>query len=186
MNLMKKTKINKDDKIKFDKLMNQFHEIFNRCQMISKDSIQKERTITLKEPILPVLSTENQRIEENFSENQPVLKQLDFDSYNVERSIMEERNEEIKYLENELKGLNEIFVDVATMIKEQGEQIMTIEQNTEIAANSVEEGVSQLKHASEYQKKSRTKMCCILICILILIAIILLIILMTLKIIPVP
>lgn len=30
MNLMKKTKINKDDKIKFDKLMNQFHEIFNR------------------------------------------------------------------------------------------------------------------------------------------------------------
>lgn len=130
-----------------------------RCQMISKDSIQKERTITLKEPILPVLSTENQRIEESliicyliyykfldFSENQPVLKQLDFDSYNVERSIMEERNEEIKYLENELKGLNEIFVDVATMIKEQGEQIMTIEQNTEIAASSVEEGVSQLKH----------------------------------------
>lgn len=55
------------------------------------------------------------------------------------------------------------------MIKEQGEDIITIEGNTETGLKHMEDGVNQLQKASEYQKSSRTKLCCILLIIVLIV-----------------
>jgi t-SNARE complex subunit (syntaxin) len=79
----------------------------------------------------------------------------------IDRAIIEERDTEIRQLEREIVGLNEVFKDVAELVKEQGETITTIEDETLKAAHNVEEGVGQLRKASEYQKSSRSKLCCL-------------------------
>ncbi len=48
-------------------------------------------------------------------EAQKIVVQLESESYNVDYAIIHERNEDIKQLENELKGLNEMFVDISTV-----------------------------------------------------------------------
>lgn len=37
--------------------------------------------------------------------------------YDIDNQILEERNTEIKQLEGELQGLNEMFVDIAQVMK---------------------------------------------------------------------
>jgi syntaxin 1B/2/3 len=90
--------------------------------------------------------------------------------YSVEQSIIEERAIEIKNLENELRTLNEMFVDISTMVETQGEMIYTIEENTTVGAKMVEKGVGELRTASHYQKSARTKLCCILLLVIIIVA----------------
>lgn len=65
--------------------------------------------------------------------------------YSVEQAIIEERREEMIFLENEMRNLNEVFVDIAQLIKDQGEDLNTIETNTTNALVETDEGVQQLK-----------------------------------------
>jgi t-SNARE complex subunit (syntaxin) len=98
------------------------------------------------------------------------IQKIEVESYNVDTAIIEERNEEFKYLENELRGLNEMFVDIAVMIKDQGTMVDTIEQNTQHAVAHSDEAVIQLRKASEYQRKSRTKLCCVALILTLILA----------------
>ena len=100
------------------------------------------------------------------------LRALEYQSYGVDQAIIEERDNEMKFLESEMKGLNEMFVDIAVMIEEQGKEISTIEDNTFKAAAGVQDGVTELQKASEYQKSSRKKLCCLLLIAVIILAII--------------
>lgn len=53
------------------------------------------------------------------------IQKVQFETVHVETEIVEERDKEIRYLESELRGLNDIFVDVAVMIREQGKNART-------------------------------------------------------------
>jgi len=177
---MKRLKIDKSEKVKYDKIMGQINDIFTRYQKISKDSIQKERVTPIPVNSTTVRSTSGyEYTEENTiqpgargddKEIERGLRTLEYQSYNVDKSIIEERDTNIKFLESEMKGLNEMFVDIATMIKEQGDMVNTIEDNTFKASNAVEDGVQQLRKASEYQQSSRKKLCCLLLIVVLILA----------------
>lgn len=73
-----------------------------------------------------------------------------------------EREEEVRQLEANVAQVNEMFKDLAHIIEEQGVLIDNIDANVSHAVEEVEEGEKQVDKAVHYQKKSRSKMCCIL------------------------
>ncbi|XP_066273385.1 syntaxin-7-like isoform X2 [Branchiostoma lanceolatum] len=95
--------------------------------------------------------------------------------------MIRERETNIRQLEADIMDVNSIFKDLATMVHEQGEMIDSIEANVENAAIHVESGNQQLRQASDYQKKSRRKLCIILIVGLIALGIIGLIIYLSVR-----
>lgn len=49
------------------------------------------------------------------------------------------------FLENEMRNLNEVFIDIAKLIHDQGQDLDTIEANTSTAVAETDKGVDELK-----------------------------------------
>jgi len=211
---LKKSRVERSDKPRYDRLMNQFQVIFNSFKEITADSIQKERLVAARpEPkqIVPEISQQDPEDRKqqqrrfgganntnNNSQFQPqngwgtqqyeqeeeekkrrIMEQkeqeaanfkMQFESRNVDEQILKQRNEELKQLERELTGLNEMFVDVSNLVVQQGTMITSIEDNTRKTADETKTAVGELKKASEYQRSSRSKLCCILLLAVIILA----------------
>ncbi|XP_073442375.1 syntaxin-7 [Dendrobates tinctorius] len=86
--------------------------------------------------------------------------------------LIEERETAIHQLEEDIRGINEIFKDLGMMVHEQGEMIDSIEANVENTEVHVQQANQQLARAAEYQRKSRKKIC-IIIFVLVIVAVIL-------------
>ncbi|KAM4014621.1 syntaxin-7 isoform 1-T2 [Anomaloglossus baeobatrachus] len=86
--------------------------------------------------------------------------------------LIEERETAIHQLEDDIRGINEIFKDLGMMVHEQGDMIDSIEANVENAEVHVQQANQQLARAAEYQRKSRKKIC-IIIFVLVIVAVIL-------------
>lgn len=73
--------------------------------------------------------------------------------------LIKERETAIRQLEADILDVNQIFKDLAMMIHDQGDLIDSIEANVESSEVHVERATDQLQRAAYYQKKSRKKMC---------------------------
>uniref|UniRef100_H0XJN9 Syntaxin-1A n=1 Tax=Otolemur garnettii TaxID=30611 RepID=H0XJN9_OTOGA len=83
-------------------------------------------------------------------------------------SEIETRHSEIIKLENSIRELHDMFMDMAMLVESQGEMIDRIEYNVEHAVDYVERAVSDTKKAVKYQSKARRKKIMIIICCVIL------------------
>ena len=88
-------------------------------------------------------------------------------------NYVQSKHKEIQKLERSINELHQLFVDMAILVEAQGELINQIEANVDSATAYTAKGVKQLEKANEYQKKSRKKMCILLICVLVVAIIIL-------------
>lgn len=86
--------------------------------------------------------------------------------------IIETRNDILK-IEASMRELNQLFQDLAMLVSEQGEVMDIILTNVQSAVKFVEKGREELKDAKGYQKKSRKKMCWVMIVIFIIVMFIL-------------
>jgi t-SNARE complex subunit (syntaxin) len=59
--------------------------------------------------------------------------------------------------------------------------IDNIESNIEVSVSDVSQGVEEIKKASDYQKRSRTKLCCLTLLVIIIVAVVVIVIWMTVK-----
>ena len=82
--------------------------------------------------------------------------------------IIETRNDILK-IEASMRELNQLFQDLAMLVTEQGEVMDIILNNVQSAVKFVEKGREELKDAKVYQKKSRKKMCWVMIVIFIIV-----------------
>lgn len=86
---------------------------------------------------------------------------------------IQDRHAEILKLEQSLRELNELFVDMQILVESQGQMLNEIENAVDKAVDYTEKGVEEMKRAIKYQKKSRKKMliivCCLIIVLLIII-----------------
>ncbi|CAI9560266.1 unnamed protein product [Staurois parvus] len=101
-----------------------------------------------------------------YSESQSQIMQED-DITEDDLRLIEERESAILQLEEDIRGINEIFKDLGMMVHEQGEMIDSIEANVESADVHVQQANQQLSRAAEYQRKSRKKICILIIVLLI-------------------
>ncbi|XP_072106055.1 syntaxin-1B-like [Mobula birostris] len=81
---------------------------------------------------------------------------------------IETRHTEIIKLENSIRELHDMFVDMAMLVESQGEMIDRIEYNVDHSVDYVERAVSDTKKAVKYQSKARRKKIMIIICCVVL------------------
>ncbi|KAH8485431.1 hypothetical protein Peur_070945 [Populus x canadensis] len=88
---------------------------------------------------------------------------------------IQERHDAVKDLENNLKELHQVFLDMAVLVEHQGEQLDDIESNMQRANSFVRGGTQQLQTARKLQKNTRKWTCYAIIILLIIILVVLLI-----------
>jgi syntaxin 1A len=81
---------------------------------------------------------------------------------------IEARHRDIIKLENSIRELHDMFVDMAMLVESQGEMIDRIEFNVEKSVDYVDTAVADTKKALEYQSKARRKKILILVCLSVL------------------
>jgi len=89
-----------------------------------------------------------------------------------QNALIEEREEGIKQIETTIQEVNEIFIDLATLVNEQSPMIDNIESHIDSAVSNVSRGVVELRQAADYQKSTRTKMCCLVVIILAIVGVV--------------
>lgn len=87
---------------------------------------------------------------------------------------IQERHDAVKDLENNLKELHQVFMDMAVLVEHQGEQLDDIESHVQRANSYVRGGTQQLQTARKLQRNSRKWTCYAIIILLIIILVVLL------------
>lgn len=94
------------------------------------------------------------------------------------REIMQRHNLLIN-LENSLQEVSEMFIQISTLVMEQGSLIQVIEYETESALHNVDKGADQLEKARDLQIKALKKKTCILIWLAVALGVLIFILLIT-------
>ncbi|CAD8201141.1 unnamed protein product [Paramecium pentaurelia] len=85
---------------------------------------------------------------------------------------IQDKFQDIQKLEKSTQYCFQMLSEIAFLVNQQGEQIESIEQNLNKAKNYIEKGEKKLAKEQEIHKKSRKKMCCIILIGLIAIGVI--------------
>ena len=96
-------------------------------------------------------------------QEQEQLRLASQDEVDFQESLIIERESEIRNIEQSVGELNELFRDVAHIVREQGDQLNTIDANVENVRGDTRQADIELRSASRYQKASRNKACCLLL-----------------------
>lgn len=83
-----------------------------------------------------------------------------FDECLNQNFIAREREESIKRIQNQVTDVNQMFRDLASIVSEQEENLMTIERQAESSSSNTKLAVVELKKASERQRSHFDRLCC--------------------------
>jgi syntaxin 1A len=158
---------------KFVEVMNDY----NGCQVDyrerCKGRIQRQLEITGR-------ATSDAELEEMLESGNPAIftQGIITETQAARQSLkdIEARHNDIIKLENSIRELHDMFMDMAMLVESQGEMIDRIEYNVEKSVDYVESAKQDTKKAVKYQSKARRKKIIIIICIIVALAIIALII----------
>uniref|UniRef100_A0A6Q2YSI0 Syntaxin-1A n=1 Tax=Esox lucius TaxID=8010 RepID=A0A6Q2YSI0_ESOLU len=150
---------------KFVEVMSEYNATQSDYRERCKGRIQRQLEITGR-------NTTNEELESMLESGNPAIftSGIIMDS-NINQQAMNEietRHTEIIKLENSIRELHDMFMDMAMLVESQGEMIDRIEYNVEHAVDYVERAVSDTKKAVKYQSKARRKKILIIICCVVL------------------
>ncbi|XP_036392091.1 syntaxin-1A isoform X1 [Megalops cyprinoides] len=150
---------------KFVEVMSEYNATQSDYRERCKGRIQRQLEITGR-------NTTNEELESMLESDNPAIftSGIIMDS-NITQQAMNEietRHNEIIKLENSIRELHDMFMDMAMLVESQGEMIDRIEYNVEHSVDYVERAVSDTKKAVKYQSKARRKKIMIIICCVVL------------------
>jgi len=149
---------------KFLDLMAEYQEVQNQYKNKYKEKITRQFKIAnpdaTPEEIDEALESGNTQVFAN-----QILDKRHTQAKNA-LAYVENRHREILKLEESIKELHQLFVDMAILVEQQSEMLDQIEYNVNTSVAHTGKAVKELQLANQYQKKSRKSMC-ILICILV-------------------
>ena len=96
------------------------------------------------------------------------------DEVDFQESLIIERENEIRNIEQSVGELNELFRDVAHMVHDQGKSLDVIGENVTQTRDDTREADGQLRTASRHQRAARGKACCLLVILVVVLTIIIL------------
>ncbi|KAG6933364.1 syntaxin 7 [Chelydra serpentina] len=159
-------------KIQKDRLVAEFSTALANFQRVQRQAADKEKDLVARVRASSRVSAGPS--EDGYKEgtlvswdSQPQAQVQDEDITEDDLRLIEERESSIRQLEADIVDINEIFKDLGMMIHEQGDVIDSIEANVENAEVHVQQGNQQLSRAADYQRKSRKKMCIIILVLVI-------------------
>ncbi|KAG1656036.1 Syntaxin-1A [Nymphon striatum] len=151
---------------KFVEVMTDYNKTQTDYRERCKGRIQRQLEITGKkttqEEIENMLETGNLQVftQDIMIETQQAKQTL---------ADIEARHNDIIKLENSIRELHDMFMDMAMLVESQGEMIDRIEYNVEHAVDYIETAKQDTKKAVKYQSKARRKKIAIMICLIILV-----------------
>ena len=87
-----------------------------------------------------------------------------------------DRHSEFVKLEQSIREVHELFLELSALVSQQGEMVNSIAYNVEQASDKVEKGREQLQDAERYQRAARRKkMICFIILFLVVVIVLLVI-----------
>nr|ACO14927.1 Syntaxin-16 [Caligus clemensi] len=81
--------------------------------------------------------------------------------------FIKKREAEMKHITESIIELNSLFVDLATIVSEQGTMVDRIDYNVENTQFKVEEGLKEIQKASKYTKQGRKLKCIFLLAVIV-------------------
>lgn len=90
---------------------------------------------------------------------------------------IDRKYQDILKLEKGVEEVYQLFLDLGTLIQAQGEMLDSILTNMQEAKNYVKQANVHFEKAQQIHKKSRTKMCIVLICLLVIIVVLIVVVL---------
>lgn len=151
----------------FIKVMNEYNQEQNLYRDRCKQRIERQLGIIGK------AATDNEieeMIEQSKDGNLQMFTGINMDAQQTRE--IEARHNDILALEKSIKELHDLFMDMCTLVQEQGDMVDRIENNVFATQDYVEKAVEHTKRAVEYQTKSRRKLIIIVVIVVIIVAII--------------
>lgn len=150
---------------KFVEVMTEYNRTQTDYRERCKGRIQRQLEITGR-------TTTNEELEEMLEQgNSAVFTQgIIMETQQAKQTLadIEARHADIIKLENSIRELHDMFMDMAMLVESQGEMIDRIEYHVEHAMDYVQTATQDTKKALKYQSKARRKKIMILICLTIL------------------
>ena len=107
-------------------------------------------------------------------QEQAQLQLADQADVDFQESLIIEREEEIRDIEQGINDVNEIFRDLGTMIEVQGDQVGQIWTNVHNFTDDTRGASQELTSAARYQKNARNRACCLLLILAVVLLVVLL------------
>eukprot|EP01102_Stenamoeba_stenopodia_P020123 TRINITY_DN7748_c0_g1_i2.p1 TRINITY_DN7748_c0_g1~~TRINITY_DN7748_c0_g1_i2.p1 ORF type:complete len:340 (+),score=96.61 TRINITY_DN7748_c0_g1_i2:128-1147(+) len=79
----------------------------------------------------------------------------------LDRITIEEREKQVKEVHKSMVGLNQVMIDMSTLVHDQENDIQSIEEHITNSVSYTTKGLRELQKAEEHQKESKSKTCCI-------------------------
>jgi len=151
---------------KFIEVMNDY----NKAQIDYRDGckarIKRQMEITGR-------ATTNDELEDMLESGNPAIftQGIIMDTHQAKQSLkdIEARHEDIIKLENSIRELHDMFMDMAMLVESQGEMIDRIEYNVEQSVDYVGTAKADTKKAVKYQSGARRKKIIMLVCVAVLV-----------------
>nr|XP_019538221.1 syntaxin-1A isoform X1 [Aedes albopictus]XP_029726262.1 syntaxin-1A isoform X2 [Aedes albopictus] len=154
---------------KFVEVMTEYNRTQTDYRERCKGRIQRQLEITGR-------ATTNEELEEMLEQgNSAVFTQgIIMETQQAKQTLadIEARHADIIKLENSIRELHDMFMDMAMLVESQGEMIDRIEYHVEHAMDYVQTATQDTKKALKYQSKARRKKIIILICVSILLIVV--------------
>ncbi|XP_055253464.1 syntaxin-12 [Moschus berezovskii] len=168
----------RQQKLQKERLMNDFSAALNSFQAVQRRVSEKEKESIARARAGSRLSAEERQREEQLVSfdsheewNQMQRQEDEVAITEQDLELIKERETAIRQLEADILDVNQIFKDLAMMIHDQGDLIDSIEANVESSEVHVERATDQLQRAAYYQKKSRKKICILVLVLSVIILI---------------
>ncbi|CAG2163629.1 unnamed protein product [Oppiella nova] len=137
---------------KFVEVMTDYNKTQTDYRERCKARIQRQLEITGR-------STTNEELEEMLESGNPAIftQGIMTDTQQAKQTLadIEARHADIIKLENSIRELHDMFMDMAMLVESQGEMIDRIEYHVEHAREYIETAKQDTKKAREFQRKSR-------------------------------
>jgi len=156
---------------KFVEVMTEYNRTQTDYRERCKGRIQRQLEITGK-------TTTNEELEEMLEQgNSAVFTQgIIMETQQAKQTLadIEARHADIMKLENSIRELHDMFMDMAMLVESQGDMVDSIERQVESTVDYTEKARLELHQAQEYQSKARKKKIFVVICLAIVILILIL------------
>ncbi|KAI4202220.1 MAG: hypothetical protein LQ350_002735 [Teloschistes chrysophthalmus] len=174
--------LNPSQKYTQQKLSREFQASGTEFQSLQRTAIEKQRAsasaartaVDSGDPTSAAPYSGNGGQQQSQTQEQEQLRLASQDEVDFQESLIVERESEIRNIEQSVGELNELFRDVAHIVREQGDQLNTIDANVESVRGDTRQADVELRSASRYQKASRNKACCLLLILAVVLLIIIL------------
>ncbi|XP_038056961.1 syntaxin-like isoform X3 [Patiria miniata] len=159
---------------KFVEVMTDYNNTQTDYRERCKGRIQRQLEITTGK------STTDEELEDMLESGNPAIftSGIIMDTQQAKQTLrdIEARHNDIIKLENSIRELHDMFMDMAMLVESQGEMIDRIEYNVEQSVDYVETAKMDTKKAVKYQSKARRKKICIMVCCGVLLTVIVIVI----------